>query len=56
MIDKKPIPFHEWKDKQLTKDKAANNGVSFFRAKEWYWSEYGRYIKKLETDLTEIAQ
>ena len=45
MTDKTLIPFHVWKDNQLTKDKS-EHGIPYFRERAWYWSEYGRYVKK----------
>ena len=43
-----PIPFHEWKDKQIEKDSLPRLRV--YRSREWYWQAYGNYCRKIRNE------
>lgn len=42
-----PLPFHTWKDEQVKRDSIEHGVFRFYREREWYWREYGRYCTKL---------
>lgn len=42
-----PLPFHAWKDEQVKRDSIKYGVFRFYREREWYWREYGRYCAKL---------
>lgn len=42
-----PLPFHAWKDEQVKQDSIEHGVFRFYREREWYWREYGRYCTNL---------
>ncbi len=43
-MDKNILPFHEWKDIQVKKDSKEHNVFRFYKEREWYYKEYGKYV------------
>lgn len=48
MSSGEPVPFHEWKDKQIKKDSLPHLRV--YRSREWYWQAYGNYCRKVRNE------
>lgn len=41
------LTFTQWKEQQVLKDSKENNVHRFYRERDWYYSEYGKYCNSI---------